>query len=96
MPAVNCKYHPTTPARWQCNHCHISFCPSCVTQKDSLAVPDCPVCRRACDSLGAENLITPFWLRLNMFFIYPAYPIPLFIISLFSDSVTVFEVNNII
>lgn len=84
MPAVNCKYHPTTPARWECHHCHISFCPSCVTQKENQQVPDCPVCRRALDSLGSENLVTPFWLRLNAFFIYPTNPVPLTIILVLS------------
>jgi len=80
MPAVNCKYHTSTPARWNCGHCHISYCPSCVIEKDSGHAPDCPVCKHALESLGAENLITPFWLRLREFFIFPAHPVPLLLV----------------
>lgn len=80
MPAVNCKYHPSTPARWHCRHCQISFCPGCVTESGSAQAPDCPICKRQLQSLGSENLITPFWARLREFFIYPAYPGPLLLI----------------
>jgi tetratricopeptide (TPR) repeat protein len=80
MPAVNCKYHTSTPARWYCNHCQISFCPGCVTETESGQAPDCPVCKRQLSSLGSENLVTPFWARLREFFIYPASPGPLLLI----------------
>ena len=80
MPAVNCKYHTSTPARWNCGYCHIRYCPSCVIEKETGHVPDCPVCKRRLDSLGAENLITPFWLRLREFFKFPAQPAPLLLI----------------
>ena len=80
MPAVNCKYHPSTPARWSCQHCQISFCPGCVTEDSARQAPACPVCKRHLQSLGSENLITPFWARLREFFIYPAYPGPLLLI----------------
>ncbi|VAW96373.1 hypothetical protein MNBD_GAMMA21-1003 [hydrothermal vent metagenome] len=80
MPAVNCKYHTSTPARWNCGQCHISYCPSCVIEKETGHVPDCPVCKRGLDSLGAENLITPFWLRLREFFIFPVHPSPFLLI----------------
>ncbi len=80
MSAVNCKYHTTTPARWRCRHCKISFCPGCVTETKSGSAPDCPVCKRQLQSLGSENLVTPFWSRLREFFIYPANPHPLLLI----------------
>jgi len=82
MPALNCKYHTSTPARWNCGQCHISYCPSCVIEKDSGLAPDCPVCMCTLESLGAENLITPFWLRSREFFIYPAHPSPILLILL--------------
>lgn len=84
MPAVNCKYHPSTPARWGCQHCQISFCPGCVTESGSGHAPECPVCKRQLQSLGSENLITPFWSRLREFFIYPANPGTLLLIAALS------------
>lgn len=80
MSVVTCKYHPSTPARWSCSHCRISFCPGCVTESKSGNAPDCPVCKRQLQSLGSENLVTPFWARLREFFIYPAYPGPLLLL----------------
>lgn len=88
MPAVNCKYHPSTPARWYCDHCHISFCPGCVTVSESDTVPECPVCKRGLQSLGSENLVTPFWSRLREFFVFPAYPGPLLLILVLSAIAT--------
>ncbi len=38
------------------------------------------MCKGTLDSLGAENLITPFWLRMREFFIYPAYASPIILI----------------
>ncbi|MHB8622816.1 MAG: tetratricopeptide repeat protein [Sulfuricaulis sp.] len=32
----------------------------------------CPVCRGTADSLGAINVITPFWIRIPRFFAFPA------------------------
>jgi len=80
MPAVNCKYHTSTPARWTCHRCRISFCPSCVAESGSGHAPDCPVCKRQLQSLGSENLVTPFWSRLREFFIYPGHPGPLLLL----------------
>ena len=80
MSVVNCKYHTSTPARWHCHHCQISFCPGCVTETKSGHAPGCPVCKRQLHSLGSENLVTPFWERLGGFFAYPAHPGPLLLI----------------
>ena len=84
MTAVTCKYHTQTPAQWHCESCQISYCPRCVTQINSHHAPECPVCKRELQSLGAANLITPFWYRLRQFFIYPAYPAPLVLLLVLS------------
>lgn len=81
MVAVTCKYHTQTPARWRCDSCQINFCPSCVKVTGNRP-PDCPVCKRELASLGAANLIKPFWSRLRHFFLYPLYPGPLIVILL--------------
>jgi len=84
MNAVTCKYHTQTPAQWHCQYCQISYCPSCVTQLHAHRAPECPICKRELDSLGAANLIKPFWLRLRQFFIYSAHPAPLVLLLVLS------------
>lgn len=79
MAKIYCKYHPGTPARWACPHCQINFCNDCVAGAQG-AVPDCPVCKRPAQSLGAGNLIRPFWHRLPAFFLYPLHGAPLLFI----------------
>lgn len=45
------------------------------------------MCKREMQSLGAANLIKPFWLRIREFFIYPAYPAPLILMLVLSGLV---------
>lgn len=71
MGTQNCKYHPDVPARWECRHCQINFCKTCIPQQDERYTPSCPVCQRQLFSLGSGNLVTPFWKRLGKFFLYP-------------------------
>lgn len=83
MGKVYCKYHPTAPARWVCPQCQINFCPACVHVAAETDPPVCPVCSRAVVSLGAGNLIRPFWLRIPHFFLFPGHVTPLsFILAL--------------
>jgi len=84
MAVVTCKYHTQTPAQWHCEQCDIDYCPSCVTRATSSQAPECPVCKRELHSLGASNLIKPFWLRIQKFFIYPGYPAPLILMLVLS------------
>lgn len=70
------------PARWACNHCLINFCKNCI-QADKGEVPVCPVCGKPAESLGAGNLIRPFWQRIHQFFLYPLqFPPMLFMLLL--------------
>lgn len=77
MEKVFCKYHPSTPARWQCQPCRVDFCTSCARPDKDGEAPVCPLCGQRTTSLGAGNLIQPFWLRIPRFFLFPAYPVPL-------------------
>ena len=70
MAKIFCKYHTDVPARWACSHCLINFCKNCI-HLDSEDTPTCPVCGKPADSLGAANLIRPFWQRIHQFFLYP-------------------------
>lgn len=79
MAQIFCKYHTTTPARWVCRQCHINYCNQCTPRPDNKLQPVCPVCNSKLESLGAGNIIVPFWHRIPHFFIYPANLVPLLI-----------------
>jgi len=90
MAKVYCKYHPAIPARWSCDQCHINFCTDCVHRDKPGSDPTCPVCGRKAVSLGAGNVIRPFWHRLPHFFLFPAHLTPLlFLLALTVLSVLV-------
>ena len=71
MAQIACKYHPDRPARWVCKHCRINFCYYCGRDEAKAESPGCPVCGRTLLSLGAANVITPFWRRIGRFYLYP-------------------------
>ncbi len=82
MAKIFCKYHPDVPARWACGHCLINYCKNCI-QANNGDTPVCPVCGQPADSLGAGNLIRPFWQRIHQFFLYPLqFPPLLFVLLL--------------
>lgn len=83
MEKIYCKYHPATPARWHCQPCRVNFCSGCISPEREGEAPACPLCGQRTTSLGAGNLITPFWQRIPRFFLFPAYPAPLlFVLAL--------------
>ena len=79
MAQTFCKYHATTPARWACRQCQIDYCNQCTPRPENKLQPSCPVCGSKLESLGAGNLIIPFWHRIPHFFIYPANLVPLLV-----------------
>ena len=79
MAQIFCKYHTTTPARWVCRQCQIDYCNQCTPCPENKAQPNCPVCGNKLESLGAGNVIVPFWHRIPHFFIYPANLLPLLV-----------------
>lgn len=83
MSQIFCKYHPDKPASWVCRHCQITYCKSCITEKDT-SMPSCPVCQRAMETLGSGNVITPFWQRIPKFFLYPLHSTPLIVLLVFA------------
>ncbi len=90
MAKVYCKYHPAVPARWSCDQCQINFCTDCVHQEKPSIDPTCPICGYKAASLGAGNLIRPFWHRIPHFFLFPAHLTPLlFILALTALSMLV-------
>lgn len=83
MEKVYCKYHPDSPARWHCQPCQVNFCSTCISPDKEGEAPACPICGQRTTSLGAGNLIQPFWQRIPRFFLYPAHTGPLlFVLAL--------------
>jgi len=92
MAKIFCKYHSDVPARWACSHCLINFCKNCI-QVDGGETPMCPVCGKPAESLGAGNLIRPFWQRIHQFFLYPLQFPPLLFMLLLTVTSLIF--NNL-
>lgn len=80
MEKIYCKYHPAAPARWHCPSCRVNFCMACAEPDTGRVEPTCPLCGQRTTSLGAGNLIRPFWQRIPRFFLFPAHVIPLLFI----------------
>ena len=72
MEKLQCKYHPSTPAHWECVQCNIYLCPSCV-KKEPPPSPNaiCPVCNYYLEKVSLSNIIKPFWTKIPYFFIFP-------------------------
>ncbi|MEN6585920.1 MAG: hypothetical protein ABFE02_07770 [Sulfuricella sp.] len=79
MATIYCKSHPSVPARWTCPQCDVDLCSGCVKAGKNFTL--CPVCKSPMAPLGMGNVITPFWLRIPKFFLYPARPVALIYIA---------------
>lgn len=90
MAKIFCKYHTEVPARWTCAHCLINFCKNCIHVNND-ETPTCPVCGKPVESLGAGNLIRPFWQRIHQFFLYPLQFPPLLLVLLLTVISIVFN-----
>ena len=53
LPGANalCKYHPRTPAHWNCTGCHKTFCDLCVTTRGGDGRKYCRSCSAVCTEL---------------------------------------------
>jgi hypothetical protein len=89
MP-IQCKFHPTQAAHWQCDKCHSPLCPQCIDRREKgIQFPNkhlyfCPKCNRESRWLGAGNIVDPFWKRMVKFFTYPFHPRPLYLMIIIS------------
>lgn len=74
MAKEHCKYHPTKPSVWRCEHCRIPFCPDCVPgslENYDGETPRCTLCNTTLTYLGGANMAEPFWTQAGTFFRYP-------------------------
>ncbi len=85
---INCKYHPTQQAHFECSRCQTSYCPHCVSKREAQKLGMtkkekfyfCPKCNFPATPLEVGTIVTPFWKRLPLFFTYPFKKQPLFFI----------------
>jgi len=56
----------------------------------------CPVCNVEAKHMGVGNLLTPFWLRLPKFFLYPLQPVPLVLTLVLAFVGAIFNMSIII
>lgn len=66
-----CSYHPLAPATYRCPFCHTSNCDHCADEGYRDGDVSCFSCRQPLEHLGAANVATPFWRRLQESFRYP-------------------------
>lgn len=66
-----CKYHPLAGATHKCRQCNIAQCDKCIDEEKSNGTARCFVCGATLESLGAANIVEPFWRRLPEAFKYP-------------------------
>ena len=83
-----CYHHPTILAHWVCPKCESAFCPDCILKREKGGyaagrfVYMCPRCIWPASWIGADNLIEPFWSRLQGFFLYPFSKWPLILMAI--------------
>lgn len=83
---IQCSFHPSRPANFQCNKCNSTFCGHCISRrtyeqyghKNTAYI--CPICNIQAEFAGISNFIDPFWDRMPKFFSYPAQRQPLLLI----------------
>ena len=76
---VNCSYHPTKPALWECPECNECYCGDCISKRDVLQYGKktihhfCPKCNVYANRISIGNSVKPFYKNLHKIFIYPFY-----------------------
>ncbi|GMQ91170.1 MAG: DUF4013 domain-containing protein [Gammaproteobacteria bacterium] len=91
MDTINCKYHPSVPAQWECIECNIDLCPGCIKKEPPPSTNAiCPVCNRYLQAISISNIIKPFWARIPFFFTVPASAQSLFYILALSIGIAIF------
>jgi hypothetical protein len=100
--SINCTFHRSAVAHFQCHECGSTFCDECISVRDTEGYAGrnrdyfCPGCNLPAEMLSIGNIIEPFWGRLSAFFLYPLQLTPLFLTlflagfgALFPDNILV-------
>ncbi|WP_193166201.1 hypothetical protein [Microbulbifer hainanensis] len=84
-----CHYHSARDASWQCHPCQRHYCSECIPGAAAnypQGRPDCPLCHKALDDIGASNSAKPFWQMGLFYFRYALQPGPLTLVGLAAAS----------
>ncbi len=83
-----CNFHPTRPAKWNCNSCNTKYCAACIDKREVEKYGQtsiyyfCPKCNVEVKKVAFKNIVEPFWNRIPKFFAYPFHPQPLTLMTL--------------
>lgn len=83
----SCHYHSGRDAAWQCPPCKRHYCGSCIPGAAAnypTGRPDCPLCHKPLEFIGASNSARPFWQMGLFYFRYALQPGPLTVLALAS------------
>ncbi|MFC6981178.1 hypothetical protein [Microbulbifer taiwanensis] len=83
--AEPCNYHASAEAAWHCQPCSRHYCSSCIPGSSAnyhSGRPDCPLCHKPIEYIGASNSAKPFWQMGLFYFKYALQPGPLTVLAL--------------
>ncbi|WP_323845749.1 hypothetical protein [Microbulbifer magnicolonia] len=83
--AESCNYHSAAAAAWRCQPCSRHYCGDCIPGASANypnGRPDCPLCHKPIDFIGASNGAKPFWQMGLFYFKYALQPGPLTVLAL--------------
>jgi len=83
--AESCNYHASAEAAWHCQPCSRHYCGSCIPGASAnyhSGRPNCPLCHKPLDYIGASNSARPFWQMGFFYFRYALQPGPLTVMAL--------------
>lgn len=98
MP-INCTFHHSRAAHFQCHECGTAFCEECISVRKTEGFSGksldyfCPACNIPAEMMSLSNIIEPFWNKLGSFFLYPFQLTPLILIIVLAALGTFFPSN---
>ena len=97
--SINCTFHRSVVAHFQCHECGSAFCDECISVRDTEGYGGrgrdyfCPGCNLPAEMVSMGDIIEPFWGRLTAFFLYPLQLTPLILTLLLSGLGALFPAN---
>lgn len=93
---INCSYHPTKPALWECPDCNECYCGNCISKREVFQYGKktihyfCPKCNVHANRVSIGNSVKPFYKNLHKIFIYPFYPRSIILLLVLSFASAIF------
>ncbi len=101
MP-INCTFHRSNSAHFQCHECGSAFCENCVSVRETRGLSGnnteyfCPGCNIPAEMLSLGNIIEPFWHRLSSIFFFPFQPTPLILTAILATFGALFPTSLLV